>query len=67
MMPVVAGAASTRRQILAYSLILVPLGVAPAFTGLGGPVYLAVAALGGAISSPGGRLAISRRAMRPRR
>jgi protoheme IX farnesyltransferase len=47
MMPVVRGAASTRRQILAYSLIFAPLCVAPAFTGLGGPVYLAVSALGG--------------------
>jgi len=47
MMPVVKGAASTRRQILAYSLILAPLGVAPAFTGLGGPIYLAVSAIGG--------------------
>ena len=27
--------------------MLVPVGVAPAFTGLGGPVYLAVSALGG--------------------
>ena len=49
MMPVVAGAASTRRQILAYSLVLIPLCVAPAFTGLGGAVYLAVAAVGGAM------------------
>jgi protoheme IX farnesyltransferase len=48
MMPVVRGVASTRRQILAYSLLLAPLGVAPAFTGLGGRVYLAVAAIGGA-------------------
>ena len=47
MMPVVKGAASTRLQILAYSLLLAPLGVAPAFTGLGGPVYLAVSAIGG--------------------
>jgi protoheme IX farnesyltransferase len=49
MMPVVSGAASTRRQILIYSLLLTPLALAPAFTGLGGPVYLAVAALGGAM------------------
>nr|MDQ2861979.1 protoheme IX farnesyltransferase [Pseudomonadota bacterium] len=49
MMPVVAGAASTRRQILAYSLVLIPLCVGPAFTGLGGAVYLAVAAVGGAM------------------
>ena len=47
MMPVVRGAASTRRQVFAYSLVLAPLGVAPAFTGLGGPIYLAVSAIGG--------------------
>jgi protoheme IX farnesyltransferase len=49
MMPVVAGAASTRRQIMAYSLIVVPVCLAPAFTGLGGPVYLGVSAAGGAV------------------
>jgi protoheme IX farnesyltransferase len=49
MMPVVKGAASTRRQILAYSVLLIPLCVAPAFTGLGGGAYLAVAAGGGAM------------------
>lgn len=47
MMPVVKGVSSTRRQILAYSLLLAPLGVAPAFTGLGGPIYLSVSVLGG--------------------
>jgi protoheme IX farnesyltransferase len=47
MMPVVRGAASTRRQILVYSLLFVPLAIAPAFTGLGGVGYLAVAVLGG--------------------
>ncbi len=47
MMPVVKGVSSTRKQILAYSLVLAPLGVAPAFTGLGGPIYLVVSALGG--------------------
>src|SRR6187399_363182 len=41
MMPVVKGAASTRLQILVYSLLLIPICVAPAFTGLGGPIYLA--------------------------
>src|SRR5207248_9524460 len=41
------GPASTRRQILAYSLLLAPLAVLPAFTGLGGPIYLAVSTLGG--------------------
>ncbi len=49
MMPVISGAASTRRQILAYSILLAPLGVAPAFTGLGGPIYLGVSAVGGLI------------------
>ena len=49
MMPVVKGAASTRRQILVYSLLLIPVCLAPAFTGLGGAVYLAVAGLGGAV------------------
>jgi heme o synthase len=49
MMPVVRGAAYTRGQILAYSLILAPLGVTPAFTGLGGAAYLAVSGLGGLI------------------
>jgi protoheme IX farnesyltransferase len=48
MMPVTAGPASTRRQILAYSLVLAPLGLAPAFAGLGGGAYLAVATAGGA-------------------
>ncbi|HEX4179752.1 MAG TPA: heme o synthase [Caulobacteraceae bacterium] len=47
MMPVVRGAASTRRQILAYSVIFLAAAVAPAFTGLGGRVYLAVSGLGG--------------------
>jgi protoheme IX farnesyltransferase len=49
MMPVVKGAASTRRQILAYTIFLVPLGIAPAFTGLGGVAYLAVSGLGGLV------------------
>jgi protoheme IX farnesyltransferase len=49
MMPVTAGAASTRRQILGYSLVLAPLGLTPAFVGLGGALYLAVAAAGGTL------------------
>jgi protoheme IX farnesyltransferase len=39
MLPVVAGADATRLQILIYTLILAPLGMAPAFIGLGGPLY----------------------------
>jgi protoheme IX farnesyltransferase len=49
MMPVVRGAKSTRRQIFAYSLILVPLAVAPVFTGLGHLLYAAVSTGGGAM------------------
>ena len=48
MLPVAKGEPATRLQILLYSLILVPLALAPAFTGLGGVAYLAIAALGGA-------------------
>ena len=39
MMPVVAGETSTRRQILAYSVLLVPVAVAPWAIGGTGPVY----------------------------
>ena len=49
MMPVTAGAASTRKQILIYSLLFVPLCIVPVFTGLGGLTYLAVAGLGGLV------------------
>ena len=43
MMPVVNGKKATRKQILIYTLLLLPLGLAPAMIGLGGPLY-AVAA-----------------------
>jgi protoheme IX farnesyltransferase len=49
MLPVVAGAGATRAQILIYSLILAPLGMAPAVIGLGGALYAAAAAVLGAI------------------
>jgi protoheme IX farnesyltransferase len=49
MLPVVAGADATRMQILIYSLILAPLGMAPAFIGLGGALYAAAAFVLGAI------------------
>jgi protoheme IX farnesyltransferase len=39
MMPVVAGEKSTRRQILAYSVILLPLSMVPWFIGGTGAVY----------------------------
>jgi protoheme IX farnesyltransferase len=40
MMPVTAGPASTRRQMLAYTLLLLPLATAPYFLGAAGPIYL---------------------------
>jgi heme o synthase len=48
MLPVVAGPEETRRQIVIYSLLFVPLAIAPYFIGLGGITYLLVSALGGA-------------------
>ena len=45
MLPVVKGKPHTRLQILLYTLVLVPLGLAPAFTGSGGILYLASAGL----------------------
>jgi len=41
MLPVTAGDRSTRRHILGYSAVLAPVAVGIAFTGIGGPVYLA--------------------------
>ena len=58
-----SGEAATRRQILIYSLILVPLAIAPAFTQLGGPIYLAIAALGG-VAFVGLAVRLARRAER---
>ena len=47
MLPNVAGKPETRRQIVIYSVLLAPLGVAPYFCGLVGPLYaVAAAALG---------------------
>ncbi|PWC55246.1 protoheme IX farnesyltransferase, partial [Azospirillum sp. TSH7] len=45
MMPVVAGEAATKRQMLLYTLILLPVAAAPYFAGIAGPVYLAVSAI----------------------
>jgi protoheme IX farnesyltransferase len=45
MLPNVAGEAATRFQILAYSLVLVPVGVLPYALGFAGPVYGAASAL----------------------
>jgi protoheme IX farnesyltransferase len=49
MLPVVAGDTSTRRQILLYTLILVPLGVAPWLFGYTGALYGVTAIGAGAI------------------
>ena len=43
MLPVVAGAAETRRQILLYSLVLAPIGASPWLLGYAGLVYGVVA------------------------
>ena len=47
MMPVAKGAKSTRLQILLYTLVFVPVAIAPAFAGLGGIIYLVVSVAGG--------------------
>ncbi len=48
MLPVVAGAKETRRQIMLYALILVPVSLVPWAMGFSGPVYGAAAAVLGA-------------------
>jgi heme o synthase len=47
MMPNVAGPDSTRLQILLYTLVLAPFGLAPTAMGFGGLLYTVVAAAGG--------------------
>jgi protoheme IX farnesyltransferase len=49
MLPVVAGDAYARQQILRYTLILVPLGVAPYLLGYAGMLYGVTAALTGTL------------------
>jgi len=49
MLPVVAGDVTTRRQILLYTLILVPLGIAPWLLGYTGALYGITAVGAGAI------------------
>ena len=44
MLPVVAGTAATKRQILIYSFVLTGVAISFAFTGVVGPVYLVIAA-----------------------
>jgi protoheme IX farnesyltransferase len=49
MMPNVAGPDSTRAQILAYTIALVPAALAPYALGFGGPAYAVVAAFSSAL------------------
>jgi protoheme IX farnesyltransferase len=48
MLPVVSGPVETRKQILLYTLLLVPSSFAPAMLGIAGPLYAVAAALLGA-------------------
>jgi protoheme IX farnesyltransferase len=45
MLTVTHGRRTTRAHILAYTLLLAPVAIAPAFTAVGGPIYLATALL----------------------
>lgn len=45
MMPVVRGAKSTRRQIMAYTVLLLPVSLLPAFLGVGGLIYAGLTAV----------------------
>ena len=49
MLPVVAGTDETRKQIVIYSALLVPLGLWPAFMGLAGGLYAVVSIVLGAV------------------
>ncbi|HEX2942478.1 MAG TPA: heme o synthase [Rhodopila sp.] len=49
MLPVVSGARETRRQILLYTVLLVPLSTAPYFLGANGLPYLVASLLFGAV------------------
>jgi protoheme IX farnesyltransferase len=49
MLPVVAGARETRRQILLYTIVLAPFGLAPWLLGFAGPVYAVVAGASGLV------------------
>ena len=49
MLPVVAGAEETRRQILLYSVALVPVGAAPWLLGYAGAIYGVTALVAGAL------------------
>jgi protoheme IX farnesyltransferase len=48
MLPVIAGRAATTRQILIYSVLLVPISLLPWALGFAGAIYAATAVVGGA-------------------
>ena len=47
MLPVVAGAAETRRQILIYAVLMAPLAVVPSIIGMASFSYGVIAGLAG--------------------
>ena len=49
MLPVTAGAKETRRQIMIYTVVLAPLGLAPWLAGFSSPAYAVVAEVLGAM------------------
>jgi protoheme IX farnesyltransferase len=49
MLPVVAGKGATTRQILVYSVLLVPVSLLPSALGFAGVIYAATAVIGGTI------------------
>ena len=49
MLPVVAGPDETRKQIVIYAALLVPLALLPAFMGFGGSLYALVSIMLGAV------------------
>ncbi|MDD9993538.1 MAG: protoheme IX farnesyltransferase, partial [Rhodospirillales bacterium] len=53
MLPVVAGDRSTRRQIMAYTLLLLPVSLAPCATGAAGAVYGIGALVAGVLLAAG--------------
>ncbi len=49
MLPVVSGKAETKRQMLIYTVLLIPVGMAPAVLGIAGWIYGAVALILGLV------------------
>jgi heme o synthase len=49
MLPVVAGRAATKRQILVYSVLLIPISMLPWVVAFAGVIYAATAAISGAL------------------